>query len=131
MPAPNTQHESDEILPLAAPALVLGIILIGGGFAALLPARSWSHDYGSLLVAAAYAIYMSLAGSLSVWGLRLVRRQHTRSLCSDTDQKSTASSVTQRAQPSAETRPTFVPRRSDQTGKVTPVNSSETFHKRC
>ncbi|MET9026646.1 hypothetical protein ABZW96_13660 [Nocardia sp. NPDC004168] len=106
--SPNTEHASDDILPLGPPALVLGIVLLGAGFAALLPARSWSRDYGSLVLPA-YVLYISLAGSLSVWGLRLAHRQHVRALRSATDQRnSAASSVAQRARPSAETHPTFV-----------------------
>ncbi|WP_157110508.1 hypothetical protein [Nocardia anaemiae] len=100
LPSPNTEHESDDILALGAPALVLGIVLIGAGFAGLLLVRSWSRDYGSLLVVVVYAVYMSLAGSLSVWGLRLARRQRLRALRSDTGQQnSTASSVAETRSP--------------------------------
>ncbi|WP_431970364.1 hypothetical protein [Nocardia sp. bgisy134] len=71
-PAPNSRGCKDDIAPLGAPALVLGVLLIGAGIAALLRVRSWSRDYGSL-VYVAHFLYLSLAGSLSVWGFRLRR----------------------------------------------------------
>ncbi|MEU2253468.1 hypothetical protein [Nocardia xishanensis] len=72
LPAPTTRGENDDIAPLGAPALVLGVMLIGAGLAALLKIRNWSRDYG-WLVYVAYFLYMSLAGSSSVWGFRLTR----------------------------------------------------------
>ncbi|MEV0032667.1 hypothetical protein [Nocardia sp. NPDC050793] len=70
LPSPNTRAGNDDIAPLGVPALVLGVMLAGAGFAALLKVRSWSRDYGCL-VYVAYILYISLAGSLSVWGFRL------------------------------------------------------------
>jgi hypothetical protein len=74
VPAPNTQRGNDDIAALGAPALVLGVVLIIAGCAAVLPTRTWPRDYGVLLVILVYALYMSLAGSLSVWGYRMTRR---------------------------------------------------------
>ncbi|MEV5838293.1 hypothetical protein [Nocardia sp. NPDC052112] len=76
--SPNPRCGNDDIAALGAPALVLGVILVVAGVAALLPARSWPRDYGVLLVVLAYAIYMSLASSLTVWGFRLTRRPRAR-----------------------------------------------------
>ncbi|MGV9818881.1 hypothetical protein [Nocardia xishanensis] len=72
LPSPTASGENADIAPLGAPALVLAVMLIGAGFAALLEVRSWSREYG-WLVYVAYFLYMSLAGSLSVWGFRLTR----------------------------------------------------------
>ncbi len=72
LPAPTTRGENADIAPLGAPVLVLGVMLIGAGLAALLKVRSWSSDYG-WLVYVAYLLYMSLAGLSSVWGFRLTR----------------------------------------------------------
>ncbi|MFX0580123.1 hypothetical protein [Nocardia nepalensis] len=74
VPSPNTRRRNDDIAALGAPALVLGVTLLAGGCAAVLPTRTWPRDYGVLLVILAYALYVGLAGSLTVWGFRTTRR---------------------------------------------------------
>lgn len=60
-------------MPLRIPALIVGLVLICLGLAALLWLHAWVRDYGSVLVAIAYAQYMTLASALEIWGLRLSR----------------------------------------------------------
>ncbi|WP_433520488.1 hypothetical protein ACQPZ2_23885 [Nocardia pseudovaccinii] len=72
--SPSTRCGNDDIAALGTPALVVGVILLVAGFAALLPTRTWPRDYGALLVILVYALYLSLAGSLTMWGFRSTRR---------------------------------------------------------
>ncbi|MBF6300988.1 hypothetical protein IU459_26085 [Nocardia amamiensis] len=54
--------------------MVLGAALLCIGLVALVPLRAWWHDYGGVLVVAAYLQYMALAGTLEIWGIRMTRK---------------------------------------------------------
>jgi protein-S-isoprenylcysteine O-methyltransferase Ste14 len=75
-PSPHLARNDEDLAPLGVPALVVGVMLICAGLAALLPLRSWARDYGLVLVIPAYILHMSLAGALGMWGMRTIRKLH-------------------------------------------------------
>ncbi len=81
-PAPSALGLDRQLAPLRKPALVLGAALLCIGLVALVPLRAWWHDYGGVLVVAAYLQYMALAGTLEIWGIRMTRKDP---LASDPD----------------------------------------------
>ncbi|MFQ6330625.1 hypothetical protein ACLMAL_31430 [Nocardia sp. CWNU-33] len=70
---PQQRSIDDELAPLGIPALALGMMLIGAGFAFLPLTIGWAGDYGPLMVCTAYILYLSLAIALSMWGVRRIR----------------------------------------------------------
>ncbi|GGK32407.1 hypothetical protein [Nocardia camponoti] len=56
------------VAPLATPALVLGLVLVGFGFAALLRLGDWIGNYGHTLVFLAYFLYLAASIRLTLWG---------------------------------------------------------------
>ncbi|APE34298.1 hypothetical protein BOX37_10400 [Nocardia mangyaensis] len=67
-----------SIAPLAMPGLVLGLVLVGLGVAALLRLGDWAGNYGPVLVLVAYLIYVAAALRLLLWGAVTVRSLHRR-----------------------------------------------------
>ncbi|WP_433195796.1 hypothetical protein ACQP1G_42395 [Nocardia sp. CA-107356] len=72
-PASSDAGLDDQLLPLRIPALVVGVVLICLGLAALGWLNAWVRDYGGILVVLAYVQYMTLASALEIWGLRMSR----------------------------------------------------------
>ncbi|MGW6421770.1 hypothetical protein ACWF82_03755 [Nocardia sp. NPDC055053] len=66
------------IAPLAMPGLIIGLVLVGLGLAALLRLGVWAGSYGPVLVLLAYVFYMAAAVRLALWGAVTVRSLHHR-----------------------------------------------------
>lgn len=73
-----TSTTESPVAPLATPALILGMILLGLGMAGLVRLGDWVGNYGPVLVALAYLLYMAAAVSLALWGAVTVRSLHRR-----------------------------------------------------
>ncbi|MFF2084555.1 hypothetical protein ACFVVM_12305 [Nocardia sp. NPDC058176] len=67
-----------SIAPLAMPGLILGLVLLGLGVAALLRLGDWAGNYGPVLVLVAYLLYVAAALRLVLWGAVTVRSLHRR-----------------------------------------------------
>ncbi|MFC4374484.1 hypothetical protein ACFO5K_10255 [Nocardia halotolerans] len=67
-----------SIAPLATPGLILGVVLLGLGLAALLRLGDWAGNYGSVLVVLAYVLYMAATARLVLWGGTTVWSLHRR-----------------------------------------------------
>ncbi|MFE6924447.1 hypothetical protein ACFVAV_25715 [Nocardia sp. NPDC057663] len=67
-----------SIAPLAMPGLIIGLVLVVLGLAALLRLADWAGNYGPVLVILAYAFYMAAAVRLVQWGVVTVRSLHRR-----------------------------------------------------
>ncbi|MBC7299863.1 MAG: hypothetical protein H5T78_02790 [Nocardia sp.] len=66
------------VAPLATPALILGVILLGLGMGGLLRLGDWAGNYGPVLVVLAYLLYMAAAVRLALWGVVTVWSLHRR-----------------------------------------------------
>jgi hypothetical protein len=89
-PSPHLAGIDEDLAPLGVPALVVAIMLICAGLAAILPLRSWASDYCLVLVIAVYLLYilhMSLAGAMGMWGMRTIRKLHAAKQRQDESKK--------------------------------------------
>lgn len=75
---PVTRIPDATMAPLAMPGLILGLVLLGLGVAALLRLGDWVGNYGPVLVLAAYLLYVAAAVRLVLWGAVTVRSLHRR-----------------------------------------------------
>ncbi|WP_410876296.1 hypothetical protein [Nocardia sp. A7] len=73
-----TSAAESPLAPLATPALVLGMVLLGLGTAGLLRLGAWVGNYGPVLVVLAYLLYMAAAVSLALWGAVTIWSLHRR-----------------------------------------------------
>lgn len=71
-----TADAATTIAPLAMPGLIIGLLLVGLGLAALVRLGDWVGDYGPVLVGLAYVLYLGAAGWLLCWGALTVRSLH-------------------------------------------------------
>ncbi len=71
-----TSDADASMAPLAMPGLIIGLLLVGLGLAALVRLGDWVGDYGPVLVGLAYVMYLGAAGWLLCWSALTVRSLH-------------------------------------------------------